>query len=147
MKQILVAVDFSEHSEAVVQEAAELARGTGAGLTLLHVAAPDPEFVGLGAGPQTVRDSRAHTLDLERRELQRMAESLTKGGLSARALLFAGATVEKILSEAERIAADLIVVGSHGRGPLGNAFIGSVSRGVLHGSACPVVVVPARRKS
>ncbi|AQZ63262.1 Universal stress protein family [[Actinomadura] parvosata subsp. kistnae] len=39
--------------------------------------------------------------------------------------------------------ADLLVVGSHGRGTLGAALLGSVSRGVLHHARCPVAVVRA----
>ncbi|PRX60426.1 universal stress protein family protein [Nonomuraea fuscirosea] len=46
------------------------------------------------------------------------------------------------LTEASR-RADLVVVGSHGRGPLGSALLGSVSRGTLHHAACPVAVVRA----
>jgi nucleotide-binding universal stress UspA family protein len=146
VKQILVAIDFSEHTDSLLRHATELARATGAALTLLHVAAPDPAFVGLAAGPQSVRDARAHTLDLEHRELARMAEALQKDGIPGRALLRTGATVEKILDEAERLSADLIVVGSHGRGPLGTTFVGSVSRRLLHHAACPVLVVPARKR-
>ncbi|MFG1969001.1 universal stress protein [Nonomuraea fuscirosea] len=46
------------------------------------------------------------------------------------------------MTEASR-RADLVVVGSHGRGTLGSALLGSVSRGTLHHAACPVAVVRA----
>ena len=50
MKEILAAVDFSDYSDAVVSRAASLALAFGANVTLLHVAAPDPDFVGYGIG-------------------------------------------------------------------------------------------------
>lgn len=146
MNHVLAAIDFSPHGDTVIARAAELARALGADLTLLHVAAPDPEFVGFEVGPQTVRDSRAHTLELERRELHRVAEELRDAGLPTRAFLFAGSTAEKICEEAAQRNADLIVVGTHGRSALANAFVGSVSRGVIRDAPCPVVVVPAPRK-
>ena len=46
--------------------------------------------------------------------------------------------------EAEASGADLIVVGSSHRGPVGRVMLGDVSRGVLHGAPCPVAVVPHR---
>jgi len=144
MEHVLVAIDFSAHGRAVLEQARKLARPDGAQLTLLHVAAPDPDFVGFEVGPQSVRDTRARELDLERREIHRMAEEVREEGIAARAFLFAGPTAETILREAGRLPADFIVMGSHGRGMLGNAFVGSVSRDVLRGATCPVVVVPAR---
>lgn len=142
MSHVIAAIDFSRHADAVIETAAKLARTLGADLTLLHVAAPEPDFVGYEVGPQAVRDSRAQTLDLERRELHRIAEELRDRGISTKAFLFAGSTAEKILEQAGEKQASFIVVGSHGRTPLASAFVGSVSRGVLKGARCPVVVVP-----
>ena len=143
MDHILAAIDFSESAPAVLELTGTLAAGSGATVTLLHVAAPNPDFVGYEAGPQHVRDQRAQQLHQERRDLQHHAEELCARGLEARALVFEGATVRAILEEAERLPAELIVVGSHGRGPVARALLGSVSRGVLEGAPCPVVVVPS----
>jgi nucleotide-binding universal stress UspA family protein len=143
MKHVLAAIEFSPHADAVLAVASRLAKAVGADLTLLHVAAPEPDFVGYEVGPKSVRDDRAQTLELERRELHRMAEDLREAGIPTRAFLFSGATAEKILEQAEARGADWIVVGTHGRTPLASAFVGSVSRGVLKGATCPVVVVPA----
>ena len=46
---------------------------------------------------------------------------------------------------AAEAGADLVIVGSHGRGVMGRFLLGSVSEGVLHGSRCPVMVARAKQ--
>jgi nucleotide-binding universal stress UspA family protein len=145
VQRILAAVDFSPVSKAVVEQAASLAEAFSAELTLVHVAAPDPEFVGYAAGPQTVRDDRAREVRDQHRNLQAIAEDLRDRAISARALLIQGSAVEKILAEGARLRADAIVIGSHGHGALYRALLGSVSEGVVRAAQCPVLVVPAAR--
>jgi nucleotide-binding universal stress UspA family protein len=144
MRTILVPVDFSQATDAVIAWAADLAERTDGRLWLLHVAAPDPAFVGFEAGPEVVREGRARELRQEHRDLQARADALRAKGLDATALLVEGPTVEKVLAEAQRLEADLIVMGSHGRGALSRALLGSVSEGVLRGAHCPVTILPAR---
>jgi nucleotide-binding universal stress UspA family protein len=143
VRTILAAIDFSPVSTAVVDLAASLAETFSAKLTLVHVAAPDPAFIGYEPGPQTVRDARAHELRAEHGDLQEIAKGLRNREIAAHALMIQGPSVEKILSEATQIEADLIVVGSHGHGALHRALLGSVSEGILRGARCPVLVVPA----
>jgi nucleotide-binding universal stress UspA family protein len=147
VQRILVAVDFSEGSQAGLELAASLAAGLGAELTLVHVAAPDPDFVSYESGPQTVRDARARQLRSEHRRLQELADALRERGLSAKALLVQGPTVETLVAEVGRERADLLVIGSHGRGALARALHGSVSAGMLRAGCCPVLFVPAPRAS
>ncbi len=52
-----------------------------------------------------------------------------------------GRPADEILGVASDVSADLIVVGSHGHGPLGRLVLGSVSDRVLHGARCPVLIV------
>lgn len=141
---ILVPVDFSDSTRGVIDFAASLARAFSAKLWLLHAAAPDPDFVGYDAGPQTVRDQVASELRGEHKDLQREADALREAGLDAVALMVQGPTVEVILGEADRLGVDQIVMGTHGRGAVKRALLGSVSEGVLHKSACPVTVLPRR---
>ena len=145
MKRILAALDFSEVSASVAERAASLAAAFSAELTLLHVAAQDPAFVGYGAGPDTVRDDRARELRDEHRRLQELAEDLRGRGVAAKALLVEGPSVEKILHEAERRRVDAIVIGSHGHAALYRVLLGSVSEGVVRKARCPVLLVPAAR--
>lgn len=142
MNDILAALDLSEHSEVVLAIAADLAVKTGAPLTLLHLAASDPDFVGFDAGPQSVRDARARELHQEHRQLQEWADRERAKGIDTRALLIAGPTAEGILSEAKKLGAQMIVLGSHSRSRLSEIFLGSVSTGVLKASPIPVLVVP-----
>jgi nucleotide-binding universal stress UspA family protein len=143
MKQVLVALDFSEVTEEVVERAAVLAESLGARLWMIHAAAPEPDFVGYDAGPEGVRDRVAEHLREEHRDLQARAETLRERGIDARALLVQGPTVEVILREAEKLGAELIVLGSHGHGAVFRALLGSTSEGVLHKAQVPVLIVPA----
>lgn len=142
MKTILVPVDFSSVTERVVQAASDLAQGGAARIHLLHVAPPEPEFVGYEPGPQSVRDTVARSRHEEHRRLKELEKALAARGLAVTALLVQGFTVEKILSEAARLSADLIVMGSHGHGALRQLLVGSATDGVLRKAPCPVVIVP-----
>ena len=105
-------------------------------------AAPDPEFVGFDAGPQVVRDTRAKELRQEHRELQALRDAMKALGTDAEALLVQGPTVDTLFMEAARLHADLLVMGSHGRGGLYKALTGSVSGSALKRSTTPIVIVP-----
>lgn len=146
MKTILAAIDFSPVSERVIGLAAELARLAGGRLWLLHVAAPEPDFVGFKTGPQSVRDHLAAELRKAHAEVQERAARLAADGLDAAALMVQGPAAETILLEAGRLQADAIVVGSHGHGALFKAIVGSVSEQVLAESRVPVIVVPSERE-
>lgn len=144
MKSILAAVDFSEVTPRLLTLARDLARWSGAKLWVVHVAAPDPDFVGFETGPQYIRDHRAQQLREEHANLQAMAAEAKADGVDADALLIQGPTADTIISEAARLNAELVVMGSHGRGALYRAFVGSVSEQVLRDSKVPVLVVPSR---
>ncbi len=145
--KILVAVDLSEVTEKIVKEAEKIAQALSAKVWLLHVAEPDPDFVGYKVGPQSARDSVAKEFHQEHRQVQAIGERLRKASLDTTALLVQGATVETILDEATKLKVDMIVVGSHGRGAMYQLIIGSVSEGVLHKSSCPILVVPVHDRT
>jgi len=144
MRNVLVPLDLSEVSNRILAVAVEQVRAFSGSLWLLHVAPPDPAFVGFGAGPQSERDHVAATLREEHRRIQGYAAALQKEGLAVTALLVQGSTVEMILHQTEKIPADLIVMGSHGRGAIARALLGSVSEGVLRKAPCPMLIVPTR---
>ncbi len=143
MKTLLVAIDFSSVTDDVLDVAARMARALDARILLVHVTPPDPSFVGYDAGPQTVRDAVAEEFREEHRKLHELQKRLEQQSVNAATQFIQGPTVEKILEEAGRAGADLIVVGSHGHGALHQLLVGSVSEGVLRKAPCPVLVVPS----
>jgi nucleotide-binding universal stress UspA family protein len=145
MKTILVPVDFSDATAPAVEQASRLAEAMSARLVLLHVAAPEPEFIGYDPGPPSVRQQVAEELTGEHRRLQALERSIEGRGLDVTALTVQGYPVEKILDEAGRRRADLIVMGSHGHGMLRTLLVGSVTEGVLRDATIPVLIVPVTR--
>ena len=142
--KLLAALDLANSTPAVLREARNWARRLSAELILIHVAEPDPDFIGYGAGPESVRLAVAHKFTRAHQQLEAMAVDLRKDGLDATALLVQGATADMILQEAERLHIDAILMGTHARGPLHEMFVGSVSKQVLFKAARPVILIPPR---
>lgn len=147
MKHILTTVDFSDVTDGLIKTTMMLARGLQADVCLLHVEPPEPEFIGYDPGPQNVRDQVAGEIRTHNRQLEELADRLRAEGLEVKALIFQGYAVEKVLEEARRLPADLIVMGSHGHGALYDLLVGRVSEGVLKKAPCPVVIVPSSAAS
>jgi nucleotide-binding universal stress UspA family protein len=145
VSRVLVCVDFSDTTDAVAEQGIKLASAFGAEVRLLHVAAPDPDFVGYAAGPDTVRDDVAHTLREEHQALELLAKRFEAAGIATLPLMVRGPTVSTILEQSDRFDADLLVVGSHGRSALMSLVAGSVAQGVLRSARVPVLIVPSPR--
>jgi nucleotide-binding universal stress UspA family protein len=142
MKNILVAVDFDERTFELVNYAAEFAKKFGAKIWIVHIAAPEPDFVGYDVGPTYIRDSRAGELRVEHKNLRVLVDKLLQEGIEADALLISGSTVKMILDEAKKLHADLIITGSHDHSFIYNAFVGSTSLELFKKSEIPLLTVP-----
>lgn len=142
--RLLVPLDLSSATERVLATAIKLSRSMSADVWLLHVAAPEPDFVGYGAGSLAVRDQVAHEHREEHRTLQAHAQALRDLGVDCTALLIQGPTADTILREATRLQADLIVMATHGHGAMFDLLVGSISHSVLRQGKVPVVMVPVR---
>ena len=141
---VLVAVDLSDVSRKMLDAVVHIPRRDGMKVVVVHVAEPDPEFVGWDAGPGVVRASVAAEFQRERHEVEAMAATLRESGIEAVGLVVQGPTVATILDEVVRREADLLVVGSHGRGAAYDLTVGSISSGVIRKATIPVLVIPDR---
>ena len=140
---VLAAVDFSPVTDAVLQALRRIAANMAIEVRLVHVAPPDPDFVGYSAGPDVVRRQvAAESRDWDQR-LQQLAEGRRADGVETTALLLQGPTVETLIGEASKLSAGLIVLGSHGHGAVYDLLVGSVAEGVVRRSKLPVLLVPA----
>lgn len=138
---IMIAVDLGPATAAVVAAGRELARVLGAHAWLIFVAEPDPAFVGLEAGPASVRTQLARHFHEEHLALQALAQSLREDGLEATALLVQGQAGAKIPAEAAHLKARYLVLGAHCRSAA-TLFSGNVLDQVVRRAPCPVLVVP-----
>jgi nucleotide-binding universal stress UspA family protein len=97
--------------------------------------------------PWTIKSSRVRN-EKEAQEAVSSAEQvLASAGLKATGAVLSGNTKQAILQEAQKWAAELIVVGSHGRRGFRRFLLGSVSEAVAMNAHCSVVVVRAPRKT
>jgi nucleotide-binding universal stress UspA family protein len=138
--KLLLATDLSEASSAATEEAFELAARLGA--SLLVVSVIDPGTLRLPGGRYQARVDQVR----ECREAiaQALVERGREAGVPVSFLVWDGEPGDMIVSAAEAEHADMVVVGSHGRGAVGRLFLGSVSEHVVRHAPCPVLVVRPR---
>lgn len=142
MKNILVSIDFDDLTAKLIDHALKLAEKKETMIWLLHVAAPDPDFVGYEVGPQYVRDSRADKLKDEMAKLSEQADRIADMGYRSDGILIQGATPEAIVSESEKLNIDLIIVGRQKHNFMYTLWFGSTPDELIKRSKIPVLVIP-----
>jgi len=142
--KLLAAVDLSKASGYVIEAVHRVALATDAEVYILHTIIPLPGIAGPEFNPVTEQQELSERYLDERDELNELVTQLVDADVNASALMAQGDPVKTILREAERLDAELIVVGSHGHGMMFDALVGSISAGILRKSTIPVLVVPVR---
>ena len=143
MKKILIATDGSPAAAEAVDLGLELASEQRAEVVLLHVV-PPTDFRVTRVGPPHPVPHRLEITD-EDTALHEAAEKATARGVAFQLELISGEAADEIVTLAEAVAADLVVVGSRGRGAIAGALLGSVSKAVLSQAKRPVLVVRGTR--
>jgi nucleotide-binding universal stress UspA family protein len=136
--KILLATDLSPTSGPATDEAFAAARRLGAHLLVVSVI--DSTSLRLPGGRFNVRVDQVRA----RREMaaQELVQRGRREGVGVTFLVWEGDPGDSILEAARAESADMIVLGSHGRGPIGRLLLGSVSQHVVRNASVPVVVVP-----
>jgi nucleotide-binding universal stress UspA family protein len=142
LKTVLVPTDFSEASESALRYGKAMAEAFGASLHVVHVmedllAHAWAAEVYVSSMPQ-LRD------EIEKESRQRLGALLTdaeRNTFRAETALLAGNPFLEIIRYAKAHGVDLIVMGTHGRGPIAHMLLGSVAEKVVRKSPCPVLTV------
>ena len=138
IRKILLAVDGEPLSTDVAATAAELAQALGAEIGLVHVTEsaldlqgdtgiPKPELIAMA------QQEGRKVIQSFRRRLQET--------IPATEFLLSGPPAAEIVKTATYWSADMIVIGTHGRGGLERILLGSVADAVIRNAPCPVLVV------
>lgn len=162
-KRVLVTLDGSRTSEAILDEVAKL--GAGVHVTLLTVGreqhatvedVPHPLWVGGAPAPGAIREvppartveDRTQAFEHARDQLSEYLESCATGlrekGLDVEVVVRFGEPVEEILAEAKESKADLIMMATHGHSALAQVIFGSVASRVVGSGVRPVLLVRPR---
>lgn len=139
-KRILVPTDASEYSRRALLTALELARKFQAEIELLFVTYTPEAYWGYNPA-YSVEISQEQIEETGKQTLKAALEGIQVGEVSLKKKMIQGHPSSVILEEVINESIDLVVMGSHGYGPIAGAVLGSVSQRVLRKSPCPVLIV------
>jgi nucleotide-binding universal stress UspA family protein len=147
LQRILYATDLCESSNLGLQYAIDLARGTGAKLTITHVVYYPDRILWSPPGIGNFEDERAESVrDIEKRVADVLAHQ-PPGGVEIDIDVVEGKPSEKILEIAATRGIDIVVMNLQSRTVFERAFIGSTAERVVRLARIPVLSIPAARGS
>lgn len=144
MIKLLVPIDFSDATPLIIKQAVKLAKSLEGEIRLIHIVAPEPDFIGDDVGPKVLRDQKAQRIRELHKKIQDLADKISEENIKVTPLLIQGVTVDEIIKESKKFNADIILMGSHGHGAMYNLLMGSVIEGVIKESGIPVLIVPVK---
>ena len=140
LKSILVPTDFSDCSDAALKYGREFARTFGATLHLLHVVHdPYSQPWAAEAFPTPLGDLLEQWQEQARARIAALVPEEER--VQVRLAVLVGSPFFEIVRYAQEQKIDLVVIGTHGRGPIGHMLLGSVAERVVRKAPCPVLTV------
>jgi nucleotide-binding universal stress UspA family protein len=136
IRRILMPTDFSETSDAALTYAMSLAQVCSASVYLLHVIRDLGDTVGWEPPLSLLEEQQA----VAREDLSRLVERQPRE-IQVQSMVRVGFPFVEIIRYAKELDVDLIVMGTHGRGPVAHMLMGSVAEKVVRKAPCPVLTV------
>jgi len=142
-RKILCPIDFEQHSIAALEIACELAEERDATVHLLHVARIPKEDMDVplpfGRHPRWERAAMA--------KLEQIAHERLEGRVRYQLHVVSGTPDDEVVRMVHELAAELVVMATHGRQGLRHFVLGSVAERVMREADCPVLTMRTRAKS
>lgn len=153
VKNILVATDGSPRSEKAADAAIMLAQSCNATLHVLSVVDSGKPRTAMDFdldvseeikedNPEISEEYEEGRVKPEQQFVIHVTDKASGAGIEAHGIVRLGRAADEIVNAAKENACDMIVVGTHGRGPVATAVMGSIATKVIHSSTAPVLVVP-----
>ena len=154
MKKILIALDYDPVAERIAEKGYELGKAMNAEIILLHVVSEAFYYTSQNYSPimgyegfnnlnvlpaidvEALRKAALDFLNSSKRHL---------GDENIQTIIKDGDFADSILEAANEVAANLIVMGSHGRRGLDRMLLGSVAEQVLHKTTIPLFIIPTKQ--
>jgi nucleotide-binding universal stress UspA family protein len=154
MKRILIAIDYDPPAQEIAESGYALAKSMNAQVILIHVVAESVYYSSLNYSPIMGYDGFSN-LDVVQvsteEQLKKAAQDyLDKskehlGDPKIQTVIKEGDFAKNILSVADEMNVDIIVLGSHGRRGLDKILLGSVAEQVLHRTKVPLFIIPTKK--
>ncbi|WP_437981916.1 universal stress protein [Sorangium sp. So ce117] len=142
MKTLLLAHDFNATSEIALDTAIELARKLSAKIVVAHVYSVPVYSFPEGSSLIPSAEDAARIADAAQRSLDQVLERRrATPGVEISGVLRAGVPDEEICRLADEIGAEMIVIGTHARGAVARALLGSVAQRVVRSAKVPVLSI------
>ena len=163
MRHILVPTDFSETARNAIEYAVELSQGPHDRITLLHVSDTETvnetligldaiEYLSNALELPSPSSECAPTFDVDglkkvaRQRLEECIDATWREECTIATAIEEGRPSLRIVEYARDHEVDMIVMGTHGRGPVAHFFLGSVAENVVRSADCPVVTIRGKPK-
>ncbi len=145
ISKILVPTDGSRASKKAIDYAIGLAKQTKSTITILSVIDKSvflaQSIPARASSKRVITPIEDYLSNLTESYIDQAVKQCSKKRVKPVTVVRSGHPVEEIVKEARRSKSNLIIVGSHGKGALESAVLGSVSYGLIHNAKCPVLVI------
>jgi len=143
MKNIIVAVDLSDNSGLLINQAVGIAKGRSSCVYLIHVVNSNKDISGRESTEWLNEINKEYSSEVNL--LNSLTQTLSDHDIDAHAIIAEGVIVETILDEANKIEAEMIIAGTHNHNAIESLLLGSVSHGIVKHAFCPVLLVPGKQ--
>ena len=146
MKKILVAIDFTEDIELVLDYTKIIAKAFEAKVRLIHSESVEAFITSFEPDQIPTFELIEAQKKVISKKLDELKKKIESAGIETSAVLMEGPTVDSILEEAEKFKAELIILGSHKHGKFYHIIAGSIHDSIVSHSNIPVLIVPPEKK-